>query len=110
MIEHVNLTVATPCPGDNLVLVSLEHDDGRVSKGGTTDGGVRVIGHIVEVTKHDMVCDDIRQRVGVSSDVTWRTGDCILTLESSQGSATKRGRLTGVVVRCEDGIVFALVG
>jgi hypothetical protein len=27
LIEDVNLTVATPRPGDDLVLSSLEHDD-----------------------------------------------------------------------------------
>lgn len=30
LVENVNLAVATPRPGHDLVLVSLEHDDGRV--------------------------------------------------------------------------------
>ena len=70
MVENVNLAVATPCPGHDLVLVPLKHDDRRVSKSGTTDSGIGVIGHILEVTRHDVIRDDVRQNVGVLIDIT----------------------------------------
>ena len=55
LVENVDLAICTPRPGHDLVLISLEHDDRRVSKSGTTDSGIGVIGHVVEVTKHNMV-------------------------------------------------------
>ena len=69
MIKNVRVPITAPCPGDDLVLVSLEHDDGGIFKGGTADRGVRIIGHVLEVTEHDMVCDDIGQCAGVLSNV-----------------------------------------
>jgi len=71
----VNLTVTTPCPRDYLVLVSLEHDDGTVSKGSTTDCGIGIIGHVLEVTRYDMICDEIRECGGVLGDITRYAGD-----------------------------------
>lgn len=59
LIEDMRLAAIAPRPRDDFVLVSLEHDDGRVSGRGATDGGVWVI----------------NQSVGVLSDVTWCTGD-----------------------------------
>ena len=66
----MNLAVATPRPGHDLVLVPLKHDDRRVSKSGATDSGIGVIGHILEVTRDDVVRDDVRQSIGVLIDVT----------------------------------------
>ena len=70
LVENVNLVVATPRPGHDLVLISLKHDDRRVSKSGTTDSGIGIIGHTMEVTKHDVIRDGVRQGVGVLIDVT----------------------------------------
>lgn len=65
LVENVDLAIATPRPGHDLILISLKHDDRRVSKSGTTNSGIGIIGHIIEVTKHDVICDDVRQGVGV---------------------------------------------
>ena len=65
LVENVNLAIATPRPGDNLILISLKHDDRSVSESGTTDGGVGVIGHIVKVTKDNVICNDVCQIVKI---------------------------------------------
>ena len=70
LVENVNLAVATPRPGHDLVPVPLEHDDRGVSESGTTDSSIGVIGHIQEVTRHDVIRDDVRQNVGVLIDAT----------------------------------------
>ena len=69
LIEDVNLTVATPRPGDDLVLSSLKHDDRRIPESGTTDSSVGVISDVPEVTKHDMICEKGGQRIGLMRDV-----------------------------------------
>jgi len=75
LIEDANCTVVTQRPSDDLVLISLKRDEGRVSEKGATDSGVWVFGYLLEVTKYDMVCDDIRQSIGVLSDASWGIGD-----------------------------------
>lgn len=81
LIEDANCTVATQCTSDDLILVSLKHDDRRVSEKGTTDSGVWVFGYFLELTKHDVVCDDIRQSVGILGEASWGIGDYTRTLE-----------------------------
>ena len=75
LIEDMRLAVTTPRPGNNLILISLEHDDGRVSERGTTDSGVWVISQSMEVTEHNVIFNHIRQSVGVLSDAAWCIGD-----------------------------------
>lgn len=65
LVEDMHFSIFTPRPCDDLILVSLEHDDGRVSECGATDSSIRVVGHIGEMTKHDVVRDDIGQSIGV---------------------------------------------
>ena len=70
LVEDMDLTIFALRPGDDLVLVSLEHDDVRVSECGTTDSSIGVVCHIGEMTKHDVICDDIDQSIGVLRDGT----------------------------------------
>ena len=64
----MDLAIRTPCPSNDLVLIPLEHDYGWVPERGAANGGVGVISHVIEVTKHDVVRDDIDQRIWVLSD------------------------------------------
>lgn len=66
----MDLTIFTLRPGNDLVLIPLEHNDVGVPEGSAADGCIGVIRHTVEVTKHDMVRNDIGQRIGVLWDTT----------------------------------------
>jgi len=82
LVKHVNLAVLTPRPDHDLFLISLKHDDRRVSKSGTADSCVGVISYTLEVSMHDVICDGVRPRAGVLSEVRC-VGDCKWMLESS---------------------------
>lgn len=79
------MSVLTPRPSNDLVLISLEHDNIGVSERGATDGGIGIISYVVEVTKHDVVREDIGQGVGILSDATWDVVDWRRTSELSPG-------------------------
>ena len=81
LIENVDLTVTTPRPCHDLILITLKHNDGRVSKGGAADSCVWIVGNVVEVTKHDVIREDVRHRAGVLGDATWYVGDWTRMLE-----------------------------
>lgn len=71
----MDLTVLTPCPGHDLALVPLKHNDRMICEGGATDSGVGVVGHIQEVTRHDMIGNDVGQSSGILIDVARCAGD-----------------------------------
>jgi len=91
LVENVDLAIFAPRPGNDLVLAPLEHDEVRIPERSATDSSIRIIGHIIEAAKHDVVCDDVNQRIGVLSNAA-------------------RHVVESVVVGCKHSIVLALVG
>lgn len=70
LIKHVNLSIRTPGPSNDLVLTPLEHDNGGISESGAANGGIGVISDIIEAAKHYVVGDNIGQRIRVLSNAT----------------------------------------
>ena len=83
LVENVDLAIFALRPDKDLVLVPLEHDNIRVPERSATDSGIRIISHIIEAAKHDVVRDDVNQRIGVLSDAARHVVDYTRTLETN---------------------------
>ena len=72
----MNHAVTTPRPGDDLVLPALELNDPRIAQQGTSEGNIWIVSlDAGEVSRDNVICDDIREDIGIRGHIRGKVLD-----------------------------------